>query len=415
MGAAAAPGAAEPLGCCRAECAEGCRRRCGPRCAKACCRLSQMELRRQAAVDQQRIRAEMILARNAGAVDPSLEAGKTVGREEEALGRRFRAMGTALLGAAGPRLDSSALKGLTGRSDHEHEDDTADSFYELVKRGRRQPGQRLPVIEPDAQLREGAAAGNLDCTIQAIEANAEVDAASARGVTPLMFACASAPTASNDPLLVIHELLDRKADVNLVDNWGWNCLHYACRSGRTEAMRCLIQRKADPLALTEDQQTVLMLAVIEGKLEIVREMLREKVVHSIMSHADKTGATALHYSVRLKDNKMMRLLIDYKAKVHMRDQMGRTVMSWACEYGSLEFVKVLHKKHVDIKSVDAEGRTALLYAIRHGDEGSSLFLLEHGADQDRKDVYGQTPKELAKEVGLNEVTHSMKVIAGVAI
>ena len=60
-------------------------------------------------------------------------------------------------------------------------------------------------------------------------------------------------------------------------------------------------------------------------------------------------------------------------------------------------VKLLVEKGADIDSIDTEGRTPLLRAVRSGHEAVVKLLIEKGASVHSKDKEGRTPLWWAAE------------------
>ncbi|CAG9999233.1 unnamed protein product [Clonostachys byssicola] len=90
-----------------------------------------------------------------------------------------------------------------------------------------------------------------------------------------------------------------------------------------------------------------------------------------------------------------------KAYFDLKDRNGRTPLSWAAEYGSLEVAKLLLKTgQVDIESRDEIGQTPLSRAAKYGSLEVARLLLDTGrAEADSRDDTGRTPLSWAVENG----------------
>jgi len=72
-------------------------------------------------------------------------------------------------------------------------------------------------------------------------------------------------------------------------------------------------------------------------------------------------------------------LIESGVNVNLRDDFGRTILTYASEEGQIEVVKVLLEAGVDVNARADSGLTALRYALLTGQLEMVEFLLEVGA------------------------------------
>ena len=90
-----------------------------------------------------------------------------------------------------------------------------------------------------------------------------IDLVTKEGSTPLMIA------AGNDKLQAVKCLLKQGADPSLLDNNGWNVLHYASRFGNPEVIELMLSHVPSIDFRTKEGGTPLMIAVSNGKLQAV--------------------------------------------------------------------------------------------------------------------------------------------------
>ena len=62
----------------------------------------------------------------------------------------------------------------------------------------------------------------------------------------------------------------------------------------------------------------------------------------------------------------MKFLVEHSADVESKDKDGRTPLSYACHWGTLEVVKFLVEHSANVESKDKDGRTPLSYACSRG-------------------------------------------------
>lgn len=143
---------------------------------------------------------------------------------------------------------------------------------------------------------------------------------------------------------------------------GKNPLHIACETGNTKLAEYLLSLGADPNREEEYMNVPLTIAVTCYK----------------------------------GDPEMVRLLIQYRAKVNTKSMFGLVPLIIAAENGHLDLVRLLiDMGKADVNSDDNAGNTALHLAAQEGHEDIVRFLIERGADVNRKNESGQTPLEVA--------------------
>ncbi|KAK3173016.1 hypothetical protein OEA41_006344 [Lepraria neglecta] len=108
------------------------------------------------------------------------------------------------------------------------------------------------------------------------------------------------------------------------------------------------------------------------------------VLGTTLRHSqDVNGAMILKMSMAFEHKKIMKALLAAGAEVDSKDGNRRTVVSYAAASGRPELAKVLLGAgvDVDVDAVDGEGKSAVGYARKHGDESLVQLLLEHKEKQ----------------------------------
>lgn len=109
----------------------------------------------------------------------------------------------------------------------------------------------------------------------------KVDAANAVGETPLMMAALRGSAAW------CQRLIDKGAKVN---REGWTPLHYAASGPSTEALQLLLERGADPEALSPNKTTPLMMAARFGSEDHIKALLKRGALLTPRNERDMTAA-----------------------------------------------------------------------------------------------------------------------------
>ena len=140
-------------------------------------------------------------------------------------------------------------------------------------------------------------------------------------------------------------LIKHGADVNLQDKNGETALHYAVDYAvdidsdvSCEALRCLIENRANVDAVSNNGCTSLMKAISEAS---VVTFLTEHGANIDLQ--DKNGDTALHYAVRGYSREVVTHLVTLGAS-HMCNNQGLTPLLLASDKGCSEVVEYLIKR-----------------------------------------------------------------------
>uniref|UniRef100_A0A668A7T3 Uncharacterized protein n=1 Tax=Myripristis murdjan TaxID=586833 RepID=A0A668A7T3_9TELE len=114
---------------------------------------------------------------------------------------------------------------------------------------------------------------------------------------------------------------------------------------------------------------ILLEAMSKDKVHLARFIL-DALDGEIVDHKTEGAQTPLISSVLLPDGqtrcKFVELLLQRGARVNCQDGDGRTALSYACEKGCLDTVKILVRNNADPEIVDSWGNTALMYAAVAG-------------------------------------------------
>ena len=152
---------------------------------------------------------------------------------------------------------------------------------------------------------------------------APVDAAGPDHYTPLMGA------ARNDNAEMLELLLKSGASVNAADlDDGWTALHYAVQyCDHMEGLQTLIRHGAGlNSADREHGDTPLLLACRLGRFEAAKLLLENGAG---INGVNADGMTALHLAVREKQPETVKLLLERGADRNIRDKAGKTAAEYA--------------------------------------------------------------------------------------
>ena len=151
----------------------------------------------------------------------------------------------------------------------------------------------------------------------------------------------------------------------------------AARTGDTEALRALLQKKADVNATEGDGSTALHWASYRDNVEGARLLLR---AGAKVNAANDLGATPLWAASQNGSEAMVRLLLDAGANPNAALLLGETPLMVAARAGKGAVAELLIAKDANINAHAARGQTALMWAVAQKHPDVVKILLAHGAD-----------------------------------
>ncbi|XP_075384259.1 2-5A-dependent ribonuclease [Tenrec ecaudatus] len=217
------------------------------------------------------------------------------------------------------------------------------------------------------------------------------------------------------------QLLERGADVNFQDEWGWAPLHNAVQNSKEDLVDLLLHHGADPLLRKNNGATPFILAGIAGNVNLLRRFLSVK--GSDVNECDFNGFTAFMEAAAYGKIEALRFLHEKGADVNLRrnpkeeqkklGKGGATALMDAAEKGQVDALTILlDEMDADVNIRDNMGRNALVHALLRSRDGKlsattgeaiARVLLDRGADVRVRGEGRKTPLILAveaKDLGL---------------
>uniref|UniRef100_A0ACD5VJM7 Uncharacterized protein n=3 Tax=Avena sativa TaxID=4498 RepID=A0ACD5VJM7_AVESA len=191
----------------------------------------------------------------------------------------------------------------------------------------------------------------------------EIENMLARGRLELPITLCFAVTRGDDNLL--HQLLKRNLDPNESDQDGRTALHIAASMGNEQCVKLLLEYGADPNA------------------------------------RDSEGKVPLWEALYAKHDTVVQLLVKGGADLSLGDTGLYCCM--AVEQNNIQLLEEVLDRIPDANRPSKDGNFPLHRAVCDGNVEMVVLLLKHGADIDKQDSNGWTPRALAEQQGHEEI------------
>ena len=270
-----------------------------------------------------------------------------------------------------------------------------------------------PCVSPGelSPLMLAARSGNVPALVALLENGAHIDAQDRDGNVALSWAAKAGCTDA------VVRLLEAPGGAELLEhrnNQGFTPLLLAAKSGHLPAMQALIDARADVWAVNASGHSALMLSARRMDVSALKALLDYGASTGLK---DCDGNVALSHAAMGGCGDAVATLLEAqhgREYLNHENKRKQTPLLLAAESGRLPAMQSLLENGADVKSVDAEGRSALAMACMKLCDGSEdvnicavFSLLGKGADIEHTTKDGATPLLLASKAGLAKTVRAL--------
>ncbi|HEV8273404.1 MAG TPA: ankyrin repeat domain-containing protein [Chitinophagaceae bacterium] len=206
-----------------------------------------------------------------------------------------------------------------------------------------------------------------------IQHGADVNAKAKSGNTPLLIA-----SIGHGKYDAVKLLIDKGADALALNNRKENALIRASLFGDTATISFLLSKGLDINALSLDSTTALINAVLNANKPVIFQLLERGADPDKLSFF---GLTSLSFAVIFTDAEAVKAILKKTEKVNAMDSGGNTVLMYAGynEHDDVEMIQTLLDKGADVNIKAKDGATALSWASKKGNTATVALLKKAGA------------------------------------
>ena len=212
-----------------------------------------------------------------------------------------------------------------------------------------------------------------DITKTLIDAGADVNETNSNGESALMIAAGRGLLKSTKAIIQAGARLDEQ------NKWGITSLMYAAFGGCYKTARMLLQAGADTRKVAPyNDGTAIISAVQGGDAKTFAAIARSRYVDINASLRD--GITLLMLALWNGRIDIVRYLLEQEINIDASDEDGITALMYASRYGDMEIMQSVVEGGADLDVKDKRGETALMHALHKDNIEIAQYLIDRGAD-----------------------------------
>lgn len=175
----------------------------------------------------------------------------------------------------------------------------------------------------------------------------------------------------------------------------------AVYTGQTAKLEYLRTKYAADLGVADyDGRTPLHIAASEGNVACVEYIMK---AGASIHMRDRNNDTPLLCAIKSCHRDVVRSLVACGAHLQAGSLELGEELCYLARLGQKKKLSCYKLAGANLNSVNLSRQSALHAAVETGQVKVVQFLLEHGCDAVKKDVYGRTPLDIAKALGRVEI------------
>ena len=239
----------------------------------------------------------------------------------------------------------------------------------------------------------------------------------------------------DSPKEVQRLLKNEGVDPNARDNMGNPALMLAMAKDQKATVNLLLDAGANVLALNNDDDSILLMAVGINDNELVQSLLKDPdVQEQLLNQANNVGQTPLISAAKQGNGPLVKILLDAGADPDAKDNKDNTSLMYAIREGSAEIAQILINADAEVNAIDLllavdkgltevvqflikanvnpnamtnRGTTALMIAATKDDIDTVKILLDAGADPNATTNRGSTALMAAAVKGSTRIARRL--------
>ena len=188
----------------------------------------------------------------------------------------------------------------------------------------------------------------------------------------------------------LQEALDTKViDINFQDNYNNTFLMIALKKNRFRSFLWLLENGADPTLKNNELKTVMDIALLKDKNEIIKILLKHEKIN--INQRDDYGRSLLQNMIVSGNFKLAKTLIESGANLNNIDNRKRHVLYDALSYGDKDFLEyLLSKKGLELNEIDEDGNTLMQHPQVEQDDNLAKDVLIAGCNPTLLNAKGES-------------------------